>query len=289
MSRLATWATGFSWPEAPRWHRGALWISDVHNFRIAQVQDGQNAKTVLDVAERPAGMDFTSGGDLLYATSLAARLYRWSGGAQPELLFDLGDGLNGNFNDMIVGPDGWAWVGETGFAFGLDEPVNRGRIHGFHPDHGCRVVAEDVFFPNGMIVAGNRLILCETFGKQLTSFRIGQNGALEDRRVLAKLPGHPDGLCQDRLGRLWVPLLFEERFLCLSADGDHLFQIDVPGQMAIACAADRERLFLCAATLKTLPDGPPERHGSVFSLPLAETEQPAVASSQLASEPPLGR
>lgn len=265
MTELSTFAEGFSWPEAPRWHGGALWISDVHNFRIARVRCGSAPETMLKVEERPAGMDFTPDGDLFYATSLAARIYRWREGEEPELLFDLGGALAGNFNDMISGPDGWVWVGETGFTFGQDEPVNRGRIHAFHPDHGCRVVAEGVFFPNGMVVVGDRLIVCETFGKQLSSFRIGADGALDDRRVLAELPGHPDGLCRDAKSRFWVPLLFEERFVCLSGTGEMLSDIAVPGRMAIACASQDETLSLCVATVDKLPDGSMQRAGNVLA------------------------
>ncbi|MCA8883583.1 MAG: SMP-30/gluconolactonase/LRE family protein [Rhodobacteraceae bacterium] len=265
MTKLTTCAEGFSWPEAPRWHDGALWISDVHNFRIARVRCGGTPETMLTVEERPAGMAFTPEGDLLYATSLAARIYRWREGGSPELLFDLGDTLSGNFNDMITGPDGWSWVGETGFTFGQDDPVERGRIHAFHPERGCRIVAEGVFFPNGMAVVGDRLIVCETFGKRLSSFRIGADGALDDRRVLAELPGHPDGLCRDAKGRFWVPLLFEERFACLSEAGEMLSDIAVPGRMAIACASQDQTLFLCMAAVDKQPGGLLLRVGSILT------------------------
>lgn len=265
MTELSTCSEGFSWPEAPRWHGGALWISDVHNFRIARTRCGSAPETMLKVEERPAGMDFTPDGDLIYATSLAARVYRWRESDKPELLFDLGDSLAGNFNDMICGPDGWAWVGETGFIFGKDDPVNRGRIHAFHPDQGCRVVAEGVFFPNGMVVVGDRLIVCETFGKRLTSFRIGADGALDDRRVLTELPGHPDGLCRDTRGRFWVPLLFEERFVCLSEEGEIQSDIAVPGRMAIACAAQDRTIFLCIAAVNKQADGSMRRVGTILT------------------------
>ncbi|MEC7761566.1 MAG: SMP-30/gluconolactonase/LRE family protein [Pseudomonadota bacterium] len=265
MTDLTTFADGFSWPEAPRWHEGALWISDVHNFRIARVPGEGPPETAVKVPERPAGMDFARDGTLFYATSLAARIYRWREGSDPELLFDLGDTLNGNFNDMICGPDGWSWVGETGFTFGQDDPVNLGRIHAFHPDHGCRVVAEDVFFPNGMVVVGDRLVVCETFGKRLSSFAIGADGALGDRRVFAELPGHPDGLCLDAKGRFWVPLLFEERFVCVSETGDIRSEIAVPGRMAIACAVQDETLSLCVARVEKQADGAMHRDGGVLA------------------------
>ncbi|GIS52188.1 MAG: hypothetical protein Ct9H90mP27_6790 [Gammaproteobacteria bacterium] len=41
-----------------------------------------------------------------------------------------------------------------------------------------RVVAEDVFFPNGMVITpdGKTLIAAETFGRCLTAFDIEQRG-----------------------------------------------------------------------------------------------------------------
>lgn len=261
-------ATGFSWPEAPRWHDDALWISDVHNFRIAHVDAEGNVGTFIDVPNRPAGMDFTVSSDLLLANSLKPYLNRVTPDGETELLFDFENKLFGNFNDMVHGPNGWSWVGDTGFNFGVDEPVNQGQIFAFHPDHDCRLVADEVFFPNGMVVSkdGKTLFVCETFGKKITAFDIEPKGALKNRRTFAEVDGHPDGLCADPHGGLWVPLLFEGKFLKLDTSGDVVSVVEFPGKMAIACAnggALGRRIYLCVATVSKNDDGSPHRVGEI--------------------------
>lgn len=271
MSDPQLFAKGFSWPEAPRWHNGELWISDVHNFRIARVDAEGDVRTFVDVPDRPAGMDFTESSQLLLANSLKPYLNRITPDGQQERLFDLGDQILGNFNDMIHGPDGWSWVGDTGFTFGSDEPVNCGQIFAFHPDYDCRVVASEVFFPNGMVVSpdGKTLFVCETFGKKITAFDIEPEGSLKNRRTFAEVEGHPDGLCADPDGGLWVPLLFEGKFLRLDSTGDVVSTIDFPGKMAIACAnggADERMIYLCVSTVSKNEDGSPHRDGEIYQV-----------------------
>lgn len=264
-------AEGFAWPEAPRWHGGRLWISDAHNFRIATVSRGAAPEAALAVPGRPAGMDFAANGDLLFATALEPRLCRLPAGAdRAELLYDLAGALRGNFNDMLAGPGGWAWVGDTGFTFGKDTPVNRGRLIAFHPALGWKVAAEEVFFPNGMALGeAGELYLCETFGKRISRFVIGPDGQLAGRSLFAELPGHPDGLCRDAEGCLWVPLLFEGRFLRLDPAGRTVASVELPGQMAISCTAagpDPAEVILGAAERVSLADGSVVTHGRLYAL-----------------------
>lgn len=262
------YASGFSWPEAPRWHDNALWISDVHNFRIARVGAGGVVSTEFKILQRPAGMDFQNDGRLLLGTSLQPLMLSGDvGSGDLNIAVDLTGVLNGNLNDMITAADGWSWIGDTGFTFGVDTPVCRGKIIAYHADHGARVVTEEVFFPNGMVVSpnGETLYVSETFGKKITAFDILKDGALSGRRVYAELPGHPDGLCAGVDGQLWIPLLMEERFVCLSAKAEVIHEIAFPGRKAIACIMGGQsgsELFLCTAEVSETPDGV-KREGTV--------------------------
>src|SRR6185369_4685860 len=75
------------------------------------------------------------------------------------------------------------------------------------PDGAARVVANDLAIPNGMVVSadGSTLIASETFGGRLVAFTIGPEGDLSQPRVFAELGDrHPDGLCLDAEGAVWV-------------------------------------------------------------------------------------
>ena len=48
-------ASGFSRLKAPRWHLGALWVSDVRAGKIFRIDLDGKVTIVADVPERPAG------------------------------------------------------------------------------------------------------------------------------------------------------------------------------------------------------------------------------------------
>src|SRR3954451_4653539 len=89
------------------------------------------------------------------------------------------------------------------------------------PDGGANVVAEDLWFPNGMVVTDDgTLIVAETFGARFTAFDIGPEGALRDRRIwapvqptpeladtapmLGSISFGPDGCALDAEGHVWA-------------------------------------------------------------------------------------
>jgi sugar lactone lactonase YvrE len=75
------------------------------------------------------------------------------------------------------------------------------------PDGVARTAAQDLAFPNGMVVTPDdaTLIVAESYGNRLTAFDIGAGGALPNRRVWADLgEDHPDGICLDAGGAVWA-------------------------------------------------------------------------------------
>ena len=68
-------------------------------------------------------------------------------------------------------------------------------------DGTSRIVAEDVWFPNGMAITadGATLICAESYAHRLTAFDIAADGSLTGRRVWAQLEAdcYPDGICLD--------------------------------------------------------------------------------------------
>ncbi len=268
-------ARGLAWPESPRWKDGELFISDVHNFRLARVSADGSVETICAVEGRPAGMDFAGDGSLLLATGVGRELLRVDPSTGDlEQVADLRGSAKAYLNDLITHASGWSWVGDTGFRFGIDEPSQSGSLWAFHPQGGLRLAADGIFFPNGIVISpdGFTLYLAETFGKCISAFDIGEDGVLSNRRVHATLPAEPDGLCLDADGHLWVPLLFKGTFLRISPEGNTVEEVSFPGKNAIACVAagdDRKTLFLCVCTMDQTDPQNPKRDGEIYTLRLS--------------------
>ena len=265
-------ATGLTWPESPRWRGGFLWISDVHGFRLVRIPETGEVEEIARIPGRPSGMDIDADGSILLATALDGKALRIDGNGEVAEEADLSPLTLAYLNDIVTNADGWTWMGDTGFVFGRDEPVPTGRLIAYHPENGNRVVADGIFFPNGMAISpdGATLYLAETFGKRISSFRIGNAGSLTGRGLHAELPGSPDGICIDEEGCLWVALLFEGLFVRLAPDGTIIDRISFPNRNAIACMLGGEEgrtLYLCVAEVdRTDPDNL-VRRGEIYTVP----------------------
>jgi hypothetical protein len=73
------------------------------------------------------------------------------------------------------------------------------------PDGEAREVADELAFPNGMVLTpDNRtLIVAESFAGRLTAFDIDDDGSLSSRRTWADGIA-PDGICVDADGCIWA-------------------------------------------------------------------------------------
>ncbi|HWH95299.1 MAG TPA: SMP-30/gluconolactonase/LRE family protein [Baekduia sp.] len=238
--------------EAPRWHAGRLWISDVHGYALKTIDLDGVARTVTEVPGRPSGMGFMPDGRLLLATALDRRLCWVGTDGALSVAADLADVATGVLNDMVVDGAGRAYVGDTGFNLAAGESPRNGRLLLFTEAGGVRVAAEDVAFPNGCVVMpdGGGLILAETFARRLTRFAVADDGMLHDRHVLAELEAPPDGICLDAEGGVWAALPEASRFVRIGPNGAVDAVIDAPAPWAIACVLggpDRRTLLMSSA------------------------------------------
>jgi sugar lactone lactonase YvrE len=110
----------------------------------------------------------------------------------------------------------------------------RPRIKSFRPDvadgyivlldrRGARVVADGIGFTNETRITpdGQWLYVNETWGKRLTRFRVGPDGALSGRETVAELGDgeYPDGLALDAEGAVWITCVVSNRLLRITPDG----------------------------------------------------------------------
>ena len=108
-------------------------------------------------------------------------------------------------NEIVVDAAGNAYVNGADFDFVAGAPPEPGYIKLVTPDGHLRQVADDIQFPNGMVITpdGRTLIISESFAGRLTAFGIDGDGGLSGRRVFAEDLG-PDGICMDAEGAVWV-------------------------------------------------------------------------------------
>jgi sugar lactone lactonase YvrE len=163
---------------------------------------------------------------------------------------------------MVVGRDGWAYVGNFGFdldaaiaADGVESVVARhptAKLACVSPTGAVSVAATELHFPNGSVITpnGKTLIVAETLGGGLTAFSIGEEGRLSDRRVWASTGSRvPDGIALNANGAIWVANALAPE-CALFAEGGKVLDVIATGDPCYACmlgGEDGRTLFMLTA------------------------------------------
>lgn len=238
-------ANGFCFGEGPRWFEGLLWFSDMLGEAV-HTADMRGSLTTLPLpGHSPSGLGFRPDGSLLIASTEDRQVLRYDG-ETVDTIADLADVAPASLGDMVVDDAGRAYIGSQALSGGI--------IVRLDPDDSATVVAEDLDFPNGMVITPDRktLIVAESIGRRLTAFTIGEGGALGDRRVFADgLDGPPDGIALDAEGGVWTSMTLAHQFERITEGGAVTDRIDMGERVAIACALggpERRTLFLLSST-----------------------------------------
>jgi len=236
---------GFCFGEGPRWFEGLLWFSDMLGEAVHTVNlHGDMTKLPL-AGHAPSGLGFRPDGSLLIASTENRQVLRYDGGTV-TVLADLSDVVPADLGDMVVDEAGRAYVGSQAREGGVIVRVA--------PDGTSANVAQDLAFPNGMVITpdGKTLIVAESIGRKLTAFTIGADGSLSDRRIFADgLEGAPDGITLDAEGGIWTSMTLANRFDRIVEGGTVTDRINIGDRIAIACTLGgpaRRTLFLLSAT-----------------------------------------
>jgi len=239
--------------ESPRWHAGRLWFCNWGAREVVALDDA-GAPEVIAHNSAPAGysIDWLPDGRLLMTGYELQR--RETDGSFVKHV-DL-SGLSAyGWNEIVVDGRGNIYVNSVGFNFG-QEAFRPGTIAVITPDGTARQVADDIHFPNGMVVTPDNttLIVAESFKGHLTAFDIGADGGLSNRRVWADLGGGPgggDGICLDADGAIWCSVLYDDRPACWRVrEGGEVLQRVELDRGCFACmlgGEDRQTLFMMVA------------------------------------------
>jgi sugar lactone lactonase YvrE len=270
--------TGIQFGESPRWHDGRLWFSDWAGQTIhALALDGAN-EVVATIESFPFCIDFLPDGRLLVVHSADQKLL----GREPDGTFvtraDLGGLSPHPWNEVTTDRRGNAFVNNIGFDFAGGEPAP-GFIVVVTPDGGVRRVADDVAFPNGMVVTpdDSTLIVAESYGSCLTAFDVGADGSLANRRTWAPLgDDHPDGICIDVEGAVWYADVGNSHCVRVAEGGEVLQTIPLD-RGAFSCALggpDLRHLFIVATVWDPTNIGVGEPSGQILVVDVAVSGVP---------------
>jgi sugar lactone lactonase YvrE len=228
--------------ESARWHDGRLWFSHWGTHDVVAVDlDGTTevmATVPIDIA---FSIDWLPDGRLLVTSG--DRLLRQEPDGSLVDHAHLGQvGFDG-LNEIVVDGRGNVYV-NGGCTFEPADGERPGGIALVTPDGSVRQVADEIAFPNGMVVTPDNatLVVAESFAGRLTAFDIAPDGGLSDRRAWADGVG-PDGICLDADGAIWTGV---------GEWGDHLMgRVAEGGEVLDRIRLDRE----CFASTLGGPDG----------------------------------
>jgi sugar lactone lactonase YvrE len=256
---------GWSYLECPRWHEGRLWVSDFYTEKVVAIDDAGHHEVMAEVPEQPSGLGFLPDGRALIVSMRDHRILRRENDGSLVDHADLSGLVADHLNDMAVDARGGAYVGNFGFDLMGGAPISSTTLTYVDPDGTASTVADDLLFPNGMVLRDGVLVVAETFGARLTAFDVADDGGLARRRSWARfaeppattdvgeavgaLPVAPDGICADADGAIWVADALHGRLLRVAEGGEILEELPT-GTGVYACmlgGEDGRTLYACAA------------------------------------------
>ncbi|WP_225732080.1 MULTISPECIES: SMP-30/gluconolactonase/LRE family protein [unclassified Nocardia] len=246
MSRPRVLLDGLGIPESPRWHEGRLWFCNWIDRQVVAVDLDGNAEVMVtrDRDSHPMGysIDWLPDNRLLVTGDKLRR-------REPD--GSLAVHVEQRANEIVVDGRGNIYLNGADFEFVAGAPPKPGYIKLVTPDGRLRQVADDIEFPNGMVVTpDNRtLIVSESFAGRLTAFDIDADGGLSNRRIFAEGLG-PDGICLDADGAVWAST-GGHSIVRVAEGGEILQHVELPENRApfalMLGGSDRRTLFILTA------------------------------------------
>ena len=247
--------SGLGMGESPRWHEDRLWFSDWGTNEVVAVDPEGNSEAMgrggggsgWAANWLPDGRRLITGEELVRVEPEGSRIQH----------ADLSNISPYGWSELTVDGRGNIYVNTINFDFAdfndvLGSERAPGKIALITPEGAAREVADDLAFPNGMVVTPDNgtLIVAESFARRLTAFDIAADGSLANRRVWADVTG--DGICIDAEGAIWCSDVGPgESGVCLRVrEGGEVLeriQLDRPCYACMLGGEDGRTLFMVVA------------------------------------------
>ena len=305
MKELKKLTGGLYFGEGPRWHENKLWFSDFYSHKVMTLDENNSLETICEVPSQPSGLGWLPNGDLLIVSMLDRKILRFSEGSI-SVHADLSKHVAHKCNDMVVGRDGTAYVGNFGMG-DAGESLNSTHLMIVKSDGTVLKGPDNLLFPNGTVITedGKNLIIAETLGAKLTSFDIEDNGELTNRKLWARTSPlfslliikflssmgfdlskvdfskysknlHvPDGICLDKKNGIWIASPTTKAVVRIEKGGNITDTINTP-KGAFACmlgGKERKTLYVIISNSSDPEEAQASPEGEIHSI---EVEIPGV-------------
>jgi sugar lactone lactonase YvrE len=259
---------GLGFGEAPRWHEGKLWLSDIALGRVLSIGLDGAVEEICTVEGAPSGLGWLPDGRMLVVSMHDRTVLRLEADGRLEVHTDASDLVSADLNDMVVDPDGRAYVSNFGYDAATEERATTGIVL-VQPDGVAEMLDLGLWRPNGMGISadGSTFVVAETRIHRVRAFDIAAGGRLEGGREIADLGSGSwaDGLCVDEADGIWVADPMGSR--CVRVEEGkgitHDIETDVPCVACILGGDDRRTLFLVEAPVRPMSEGAADPRGRV--------------------------
>lgn len=231
---------------------GTLWSADARGGVMRINPDGsqhlitQSADQHFDLSADsrssllygtlPNGLAFASNGDILISNFGTDRLELMDREGRTRILLDEIDGKPiGKVNYVMRDSKDRIWVTVSTKINPWSDAIRKGDLaDGFIvliDDKGARIVADGFQFTNEVKLDAKEewLYIAETSGNRVSRMRVAADGSLSDRQIHGPSDlgrGLIDGISFDSYGNLWVAMVFADRLIAITPDGDVLELLD---------------------------------------------------------------
>jgi sugar lactone lactonase YvrE len=230
---------------------GTLWAADARGGVMRIAADGsqeliaQSADPHFDVTADaassllagtlPNGLAFAANGDVLISNFGTDRLERMTRAGTSRVLMDSIDGQPlGKVNFVLRDRKDRIWITVSTMVNPWSDAICSSLADGYIillDDKGPRIVADGFYFTNEIRLDAEEewLYVAETTGKRVTRLRVQPDGSLTDREVYGSASlgsGAIDGIAFDAYGNLWATMIFADRLVAITPDGELLELLD---------------------------------------------------------------
>jgi gluconolactonase len=183
----------------------------------------------------PNGLAFAANGDIFISNFGTDRLERMTRSGETRIVLDRIDGRPlGKVNFVLRDRRDRLWVTISTQINPWSDAINSTLADGsiiLIDDQGPRVVADGFRFTNEIRFDAQEewLYVAETTGKRITRLRVAADGSLTDREIYGPSnlgPGVIDGIAFDAYGNLWATMIFADRLVAITPEGDLLLLLD---------------------------------------------------------------